>query len=63
MDDYANKAVAEAMELDASPTSLSVIKNQIMKYMLKKWQRVWRFPENNMSLHTICPSVKIEIQL
>ncbi len=27
MDGYAKEALAEAMELDASPTSLSVIKN------------------------------------
>ncbi len=30
------EAAAEAMELDASRTSLSVIKNQIKKSMLKK---------------------------
>ncbi len=59
VDGYAKEAAAEAMELNASPTSLSVVKNQIKKSTLKKWQRAWRLPENKRSLHTICPSVPV----
>ncbi len=47
------------MELDASPTFLSVVKNQIKKSTLKKWQRAWRLPDNKRSLNTICPSVPV----
>ncbi len=59
MDGYGKEATAEAMELDTSPTFLSVIKNQIKKSMLKKWQRAWRLLDNKGFLHTICPSVPV----
>ncbi len=59
MDGYAKEATAEAMELDASPTYLSVVKNQIKKSTLKKWQRAWCLPDNKKSLHTLCPSVPL----
>ncbi len=59
VDGYAKEAAAEAMELDTSPTSLSVVKDQIKKSTLKKCQRAWRLPDNERSLHTICPSVLV----
>ncbi len=37
-DGYAKEAAAEVMELDVSPTYISIVKIKIKKSTMKKWQ-------------------------
>ncbi len=48
VDEICEEAASEAIELDERPTSTSNIKYRINKSTLKKWQRAWCLPDNEL---------------